>query len=657
MIYVSLINVEAISWFCNTVSSISRNEFYNSFQNKTIHFTMKTQQSLLSLSFFFCFLFNSNATFSQCSISEVTAIVIACEGGDFDVEINFEYENVTNQFNIVGNGVNYGTYQYIDLPITLFTLNADCDTEYEFVITDEINDDCSDFVELGPVCCEGNCIMSGLVITTSDCDGGFVDVTIDFDYSNTSESFLYDLIGVVDGNANYTELPLTINISSDLSGIGIVITDSENNNCALESFFDNPCISDPCVIGQIEATIQDCEAGYFDVILTFAHENNSEQFTVVGNGENYGQFFYSDLPITISELLGDCETQYEFIVTDLEDNDCSNFTGIEPVCCDVPECEFSNLILDPSDCENGSFNLVIDFDYSGNTNDFFDLFIYDQLNEIVIQEFVLFTEIPLTVTISNTESQYFVVSIFENDNNDCGIDGDFVNPCYEEESQCEMSDLVIGATECQNGIFSLDFDFNYSNTSGTFDYMVYDVFLDINITGSALYSELPISFDVENAAETTLVVSVNDSEDETCGLEAILDNPCYEGESCFIGEIIATSSDCNNDNQFSVTINFEYNNTSDQFMLNGNGMNYGLFNYSDLPISIEGFSGDCVTEYEFVVHDVNNNDCTNFTALGPICCEGEDCEFLDLILDPSECNQGSFDLTIDFDYSGTTNDF
>ncbi len=612
---------------------------------------MKTQQSILILFFSLCFLFFSYSSFSQCSISNVTATVTACEGDDFDVEINFEYEDVTNQFTIVGNGVSYGTFEYTDLPITLLTLNADCDTEYEFVVTDAENNDCSDFVELGPVCCEGECMMSELVISASECDGGFFDVTIDFDYSNTSDSFMYDLIDVADGAADYADLPITINVSSNLSGFGITIVDSEDNTCGLETYLDNPCAEDPCAIGQIETTVQDCMSGYFNVTISFDHENNSDQFTVVGNGQNYGQFFYSDLPITISELLGDCETEYEFIVTDVEYNDCSNFTSIEAVCCDMPECEFSELILDPSACENGSFNLIIDFDYSGNTNEFFDLFIFDQLNEIVFEDFVAFTELPLTISISNTESQYFVVSIFENDNEACNIDGDFTNPCYED-GDCVINSIDFGENPyCENGFIETDWFIFGENTSE----VGYDIFINNEFIVFVQYNGTgPYNFDIEDPGTEYFTIKACDN-DNCCYTWEFM-NPCFESESCFIGEITATTSDCNNDNQFSVTLDFEYDNTSDQFTVVGNGVDYGLFNYSNLPIIIDGLLGDCATEYEFIVNDVNNNDCTNFTGLDPVCCE-EDCELFDLILDVSECVQGSFDLTINFEYSGTTNDF
>ena len=37
-------------------------------------------------------------------------------------------------FAIVGNGINYGTFAYFNLPVTLIGLDADCETEYEFVI-------------------------------------------------------------------------------------------------------------------------------------------------------------------------------------------------------------------------------------------------------------------------------------------------------------------------------------------------------------------------------------------------------------------------------------------------------------------------------------------------------------------------------------------
>jgi hypothetical protein len=68
-------------------------------------------------------------------------------------------------------------------------------------------------------------------------------------------------------------------------------------------------------------------------------------------------------------------------------------------------------------------------------------------------------------------------------------------------------------------------------------------------------------------------------------------------------------------------IDFEYNDTGDQFTINGNGNSYGTFNYTDLPITLTGLDADCTTEFEFAIEDLEDGDCNAVIDYGTVCCE------------------------------------
>ncbi len=521
---------------------------------------MKNTLLTLKITFIQFILLFSFSAFGQCNIDALSVEITACEGELFDASINFEYENTSDQFVVAGNGNNYGTFNYADLPITLTSLEADCVTEYEFVVTDVNNNDCTDFVEWGIVCCDEECVINSVDYDNAypDCiDGNMAFEWLVFS-ENTSEvgfdiflgdDFLafvqYDGIG-----------PYSVNIpDTGTEFFTLTVCDNDNPDCCHSSEWPNACYEEPiCEIGTINYEISDCENDLFNIILNFEHANTSGQFTVAGNGVSYGTFSYDDLPITIEGLEGNCSTEYEFVVTDIENNNCSNIVEVGTVCCGGAECDLFDLVIEVSTCDGTEFIVTFDFEYTGTTNDFFDWEIpgYDS-------GFAAFEDLPLSIDINNSNVSVFELIINENDNPDCAIDG-------------------------------------------------------------------------------------------------LFDNPCFEPNECFIGELNISASECDN-NEYSIEINFEYENTSDQFFLKINGDDYGSFNYAELPIVVGGFESNCDGVLNIEVFDSQfNGTCFSGIDFETICC-GEECDLFDLVIETSDCDGGFFEVTFDFEYTGTTNDF
>ena len=88
----------------------------------------------------------------------------------------------------------------------------------------------------------------------------------------------------------------------------------------------------------------------------------------------------------------------------------SDFVEIGEVCC--TGCELSNLNFGHLEVCNSSneFELVIDFDYIGTTNDFFD---WEVLG--IDDGFALFEDLPITVGVENDDIEVLMVIICEND--------------------------------------------------------------------------------------------------------------------------------------------------------------------------------------------------------------------------------------------------
>jgi len=130
---------------------------------------------------------------------------------------------------------------------------------------------------------------------------------------------------------------------------------------------------------------------------------------------------------------------------------------------------------------------------------------------------------------------------------------------------------------------------------------------------------------------------------------------CNNENECEISELEVTVGECNATGTYQITIDFEYEETDQEYfdLYIRDGVLLGYYALADLPLTIENFelSGydddyikvcindveDCCQEIEWEAPDCNNN--------------GGDCSISELEVEVGECNpSGSYELTINFDY-------
>jgi hypothetical protein len=71
-----------------------------------------------------------------------------------------------------------------------------------------------------------------------------------------------------------------------------------------------------------------------------------------------------------------------------------------------------------------------------------------------------------------------------------------------------------------------------------------------------------------------------------------------------------------------VTLDFEFDQVPGEgFSIAGNGVQYGNFTYSSLPIILGPFVANDEIQWEFVVADLVNPGCLDFIDVGQISCE------------------------------------
>jgi hypothetical protein len=192
-------------------------------------------------------------------------------------------------------------------------------------------DCCEDYDFNNPSCGGGDeCSIYDVAVQTSECNSDSTfGVVINFQYQNIPSGGF----DVYSGDAYlgffpFDQVPIAIShFPSNGSGEYLVtICPSDHFDCCTIYEFEGPvCAEGACDLYGMEWAMTPCDsAGNFFFILNFNYQNvGAEGFHVVGNGNNYGNFSYNDLPITLGPFSSD-NTFYEFAAIDNQFNDCTD---------------------------------------------------------------------------------------------------------------------------------------------------------------------------------------------------------------------------------------------------------------------------------------------------------------------------------------------
>jgi hypothetical protein len=504
--------------------------------------------------------YSENAPKTDCNITDLV-VEYECDGDEiFYVTIDFNIANPGNAgFKVQGNGINHGSFEYADLPITIGPLEADCHTNWEFVVKDLQFPNCAEDTSIGVVCCGagGDCNITDLVVEY-ECDGDEIFyVTIDFNIANP-------------GNAG---------------------------------------------------------------------------FKVQGNGINHGSFEYADLPITIGPLEADCHTNWEFVVKDLQFPNCAEDTSIGVVCCGAGgDCNITDLVVE-YECDGDEiFYVTIDFNIANPGNQGFkvfgkgmDLGVFDYAN------------LPITIGPLEADcitSWGFLIKDLQYPH--CAEDISLGKVCCGGGGDCGISELVV-EYECDgDSLFYVTLDFNVVNPGNE----GFKVFGNGVNYGTFDYADLPITIGPLHVdCKKVWEFAVKDNQDPHCFKVVDLGKVCCEGGGgdCKITELVA-AYECDGDSLFYVTLDFNIENPGNEgFKVFGNGVNYGTFDYADLPITIGPLHVDCKKVWEFVVKDNQDPQCFKVVDLGKVCCEEAEFQIKDLKLTKGAClTDTTYQLLVNF---------
>ena len=206
---------------------------------------------------------------------------------------------------------------------------------------------------------------------------------------------------------------------------------------------------------------------------------------------------------------------------------------------------------------------------------------------------------------------------------------------------------------CDGDNAYINYSFNHSNTPST----SFNISVNGNVIGSHNYEEPGFIYHQllpANLQGIGMMISISDFESPNCAAFVQTVSPdCTPTNNCDIAELVASASECV-DGQFTVTLNFAHENTSDQFTVTGAGMSYGSFPYSQLPITLGPFSANNTGFMTFMVNDLNSSNCgAVVTVANPNCNTTNECAIYGISTEIN-CDGNSAYLHFNLSTSGLT---
>ena len=598
----------------------------------------------------------------DCAIGPISVEILPCgSNGKFNVKINFMYENVGNEgFTVSGNGMNYGSFQYGALPVTVGPFVGNGSSTYEVVVKDKQKPDCQNFKIFGPVQCNV-CNIYDLVVDPLECTSDSTySAIVDFQYENEgTDGFKLYYNGIIFGTYQYNQLPLTISnfpVSSKNYEV-LKVIDLQKGDCYDAVEFEGlKCGSQgggDCIISDLTAVAGDCDTnGVFYVTINFDYQNQGNNgFSVFGNGIVYGSFDYGNLPVVIGPLTGSKGKNWEFAVKDNQYPDCKKAIDIGVVDCD-DICDIFDFVITPLECTGDeSYAVKLNFKYNDYPDSMFNVY----GNGVFLGAYKL-KNLPVIITnFPEGGSKVDTIMVCAPDTIPACCHSKTFEGLNCPVNNCKIFEIGVNNIECtSDSTYSAWINFLYQNVSGT----GFKVWINSKYLGLYPYSALPLTLDniPQNGAAGDVIKICDAESTDCCKVYEFAGLTCGSGGDCKIYELTVSNGDCTSDSTYVLVINFLHQNTqSNQFDLKANGKYFGTYLYSQLPLTISNFpkSGGNIDWIKVCDHE-EENCCVGKEFETQPCGSGGACKIYELTVSKGDCTSDStYVLVINFLHQNT----
>ena len=548
---------------------------------------------------------------------------ICTDGGQFFFEMNFEYANTSDKFQVLLDNKVYESYAYADLPIKVGPLpvtDQELQVQVRDLSTSNTNSCASDIKLAAPNCPGGECKLGELHLFDTFCtdDGQEFYTYLDFEYEGTSEKFDLYLNDELYGTFAYEALPLKLGPFNALIDLEWkLLVKDVSGNCAEDIHFSAPNCNgggNDCNITNLIIERYPCIGGQFLVDLAFdIKDPGAKGYYVFTNGQINGPYSYEHPYITLGPFAGDGSTVHDFLVIDIDDPSCYGYYELGPVDCSNP-CSISEVKAEAHECgADGGFLVDVSFTYDKVGGSGFTILVNGEEYGPFDYGDDFYTVGPLKGDGTTT----YEIMVVDNDQPDCR---DFTTVEPIDCLPCSIGELDYTVQCLENSKhFILNLDFPYENPdSERFTLAVGD-----QVVGSFLYTDLPLSKELELPASGELVVAVWDSENQECAGKAAFAIPC-----CYLSELAVKAAPCENDGELWIELDLDHYNVSNTFQLvygpMGGNLEIMEYAYTDLPVTLGPLPGQLATDWYFEVTDLGFF-CQSSASLTTELCDNDAC--------------------------------
>lgn len=401
-----------------------------------------------------------------------------------------------------------------------------------------------------------------------------------------------------------------------------------------------------CLINNLSITKLPCDQlGAFFVDIDFDHSGSGTTFRISGNGNNYGIFNYSQLPLRLGPFDGNCTTIYEFAVRDTQNPNCLAFKGLGKVCCNE-NCSLKISSATAESCNGSSYKLHLELEHNQSQES--TLILYN--NGTVYNHFT-YGDLPLNIDAfpSSGIELFNQIVICASDNNSCCDTIRLLNPCI-----CGIYDTRGRIINCDedSGTFSVRLNFKHNLTSDSF-------LLGGNNTnyGRYAYADLPVTLSnllIDDAKEYEfLIVDKNDAFCFGSYDLGIVDSCRFD---CSINALISENISCA-DSSFYLTIDITSNNAGLEGLIINTGILSDTFDATSGKFVFGPLVADCETLYSINIQDKELGECAFLFQLSePVCCPSDSCIFYNPAITENCENNDLIGFEVYFDFSGSLSD-
>ncbi|MCB0526042.1 MAG: hypothetical protein KDC86_16100, partial [Saprospiraceae bacterium] len=615
----------------------------------------------------------------NCELYDLTATVVqpnpvnSCE---FFVVLEFKHAGNSNTFKVTGNGVNYGTFEYSQVPITLGPLfgNPNAPTVFEFHVEDSEFNDCFDDVVIDVPACGngGGCGIDDLSVDVGPCNPITLtyELTVDFQFTSPQigQFEVFSANGVSLGVFPTAALPVTIpNFPWAGNAFDIVTVCIVNQpNCCQSFTFQAPtCFNGPCGIFNFTVTPGDCISdSTYKAKVNFQALNTTltDSFSLFLDGVLQGVFAVNQLPLPVVFQTNGNPHPIAKVCFDLPTGLCCVEEDFTAPTCLIP-CAIYDLEVETDTCSSDStFGLWVNFQVKDTTAvDSFEIW----GNGHPLGHYGM-DQLPLYISDFSWNGLIFNhIRVCTGNDPACCKELQFLAPdCLPFDSLCEITHISVETGKCTgDSTYQVLLNFNANNPgNGTFivwaNGVVYDTF-DL-AAAPILIEDFPWNGGNNDVVMICIGGSIPGTDPNSfCCKTVEFKVPDCLG-TCMITDLKVEAGDCDFATQtFPLIVNFNYDHPGNDFFdLYADGQLVGTFPLNQLPLTIPDFpiNGNAITVIKVCIND-HPDCCTAFELHNPDC-NDVPCHIFDLVIEAGNCTpNGVYPLFINFQVNNPGNDF